>query len=810
MAIDRSTPRAAPRATAGAGLLPAMLAACLLAFCTAATAGDPVGWINNPNDDPAFGDATPGERFGEDIVLDGDRLAVGAMQGYDSAGRLSGRVRVFQRDGGGWTVLDTVSLPEGQDYAFFGAGLAMQGDTLVVGAPGFDSNGHVDAGAAHVFTFDGTAFQRTQVLYDTTGASRYLGATIALDGDTLVIGRRMATGSLDAGEVEVHQRVGGTWVLREVLRSPTPTSHDSYGSALLLDGDLLVVGAPYDAAQRGAAYVYGRDGTQWTLRQQLAAPVGDVAGYFGSAIAGDAERLLIGAPSLGDERNGAAFEWRRGPGGWTPGQRLSLAGQSDLRQFGIRVARHGTRWLVGALRGPDLSHVERVEVYGYLESNGTLVLERQTSIQYFGNAAPALGSIALDTRAILLGMPFSDAPPWSAAGEVRVVSLTAGSAGMQSLNTGAAATLEQFGSGLVATDEWLLVGSPVERRRSARSGAVYAWRRGVGAWEAPVVITGPGLVPPGGPGSGYFGRALAVSGDTVLVGAPRRQGGGSTHAFVFDGQDWQATAEWRPAAGPADGFGERIAADDDGFVVSARGDRAGGAPGAVHVIRRQPGGWAPAVRLVPNITVPNREFGSDVAIAGPLVAVAAQQFELGAFGQPILVDGAAHVFGLTQAGWTELARVERPQITSGPAGFGSTVALRDGLLAVGAPKGGEVHLFTRQPDGTWSASYRIDGPAAEYAGFGSRIRFVGDALWVAAPVVGALFRYVPSGGGWRLAQRIDASNVSPDDNFGADFTVEGHTVFAGAPFRGGHRPAIFNTGAVWGAEVALFTDGFEP
>lgn len=768
-------------------------------------------WLLNPNDDPALGDATPNERFGEALALDGDRLAIAAPASYDPLGRLSGRVRVFRRAGAGWTTLDTVHLPGGQDFAQFGAGLAMQGNTLVVGAPGFDRPGRFSDGVVQVFEFDGARYQPRQELADASGGSLFLGNQIALDGDTLAVTRSVRFGSPDAyaGEVAVYVRVGTQWQLQQVLRSPAPLAHDAFGSALSLVGDSLIVGAIGEPF-RGAAYAYARSGGQWALEQRFSVPPGEIDISFGYALAYDGQRLLIGAPSFTQSNAGAVYEYRREAGGWLIGPRRTIDGQADLRQFGVRIARHGTRWLVGAVRGTELQRPLRIELFGYLETAGELRIERQASLDYVATEGNALRSLAMDSQSMLVGLPTGRAPPWSDAGEVRVVPLSPAGGTTTVLNTGATARGELFGAALAAPPGWLLVGAPSERRRSALAGTVYAWPRNGGALAPgePQPLPLPAL-----PFNADFGSAVAASGPTVLVGAPALMGAGigSVHAFEHDGSGWRMTREWRLPGVTRNLFGRRIVAQDLRVVAAAPAEDNG--VGAIYVIERQGTGWAPPARVVSGDPGPAPDlvlFGTDLALDANTVAATALRIVPVDFGPNLILDGVAYVFERTLVGWTRVARLERPPGAATTAAFGSAIALRGDRLVVGAPSGGEVHVYARGAGGTWAWQQRLDGPAASAGGFGSRLRFVDDELWISAPVQASIYRYRVSGGGWRLVQRISAPSTSSSDSFATDFDVAGNAVFVGTPSRGGHQPSVVSAGAVWIDEASLFADGFEP
>jgi FG-GAP repeat len=94
---------------------------------------------------------TWGARFGGAVAMDGDTLAVGAPAENLAAGDEAGVVYVYLRTGDQWALQQRLLAADGHGGVTFGASLALDGDTLLVGAPHADATGGLDAGAAYVF-----------------------------------------------------------------------------------------------------------------------------------------------------------------------------------------------------------------------------------------------------------------------------------------------------------------------------------------------------------------------------------------------------------------------------------------------------------------------------------------------------------------------------------------------------------------------------------------------------------------------------------------------------------------------------------
>src|SRR5262249_19870802 len=147
---------------------------------------------------------------------------------------------------------------------------------------------------AYVFTRQGTAWTLQQKLtaYD-GGTYDFFGTAVALDGDTLAVGATSAPIQpySKQGSVYVFTRHGTAWTLQQKLTGVSLNgAYDDFGSAVALDGDTLVVGAPRDPINvfdefQGVAYIFTRSGSVWTQRAKLTPTNATAENYFGSSVA---------------------------------------------------------------------------------------------------------------------------------------------------------------------------------------------------------------------------------------------------------------------------------------------------------------------------------------------------------------------------------------------------------------------------------------------------------------------------------------------------------------------------------------------
>jgi len=362
----------------------------------------------------------------------------------------------------------------------------------------------------------------------------------------------------------------GTQTETQRLVAADVRSTDEFGSAVDVDGDVLVIGAPSDddvAFGAGAVYVFGRRGSLWVEEAKLTA-AGDAAsvGGFGAALDLDGEALLVGAPrdrARGFE-SGAAYVFVRVGGVWQEQSRLVASDTAARDLFGWSVALDGGVAAIGAFLHDSAGE----------DAGGAHVFER-------------VGTSWFERAKVV--------PAGAAAGD-------------------------HFGIAVALDGGLLVAGAPGH----GRAGAAYGFRRDGRAW-----VEEGALVPDFERPARSFGSAVALSEGRLAVGDRDDSGAetrtGAAYVFVRRGTAWSQEAVVRPGlADNDDVFGGSIDLDGGRLVVgSMLGDAALRDAGAAYVYARRGTTWGRLATSMASDATRNVLFGAAVAVDGGRVVVGA-------------------------------------------------------------------------------------------------------------------------------------------------------------------------------------------
>lgn len=307
-------------------------------------------------------DPTPGSFFGASVAIDGDRIVVGA-HGDFNADVAAGAAYVFVRAATKWTPEGKLIGSENTAFDNFGISVAIKGDTIVCGAFGNSDLNQTEVGSAYVFRRINSLWLQQQELTASNPASlARFGISVAMNDDTIAVG---ADGDSElgffSGAVYVYTFDGSNWIQQQKLRAQDPSESASFGFHIAMSGDTLVVGAPQDQVGThtlGAAYVFTRGSHGWLQDRKLVAKDSDAFDGFGLRVAVSADTIAVGSVNDHDAAlfGGAAYVYmRNGQSGWSLHEKLFASDAAQNDAFGCAVAVSNNTVMIGALGKSDVA-----------------------------------------------------------------------------------------------------------------------------------------------------------------------------------------------------------------------------------------------------------------------------------------------------------------------------------------------------------------------------------------------------------------------------------------------------------------------
>jgi hypothetical protein len=289
--------------------------------------------------------------FGWAVAVRGD-VAVASFPSHFGAGPcVDGAAWVFERAGAGWeptTMLEGFTCTE----FGFGASVAVDGDVVVVGVPDHRLPGNLVRGAARVFRRGALGWSDEATLVPSDSEFGGAGSSVAIEGDTIIVGDPAAfVDGFGGGAVYVFRREALGWVEEQKLTASDAVVGAQFGWSVSVSGDRIAVGAMDDddlGLRSGSAYVFRRTASGWIEEAKLIPSDGANSSRFGQSISISHEAILVGAVEYGGPlRPGSAYVFRWDGASWSEEARLRGT-NLDLSSFGCSVSLDCDVALIGA------------------------------------------------------------------------------------------------------------------------------------------------------------------------------------------------------------------------------------------------------------------------------------------------------------------------------------------------------------------------------------------------------------------------------------------------------------------------------
>jgi hypothetical protein len=618
-----------------------------------------------------------------------------------------------------------------------------------------------------------TAFvQQAKLLASDGAAQDSLGFSSAISGDTAIVGAPRnsgGTGLQSRGAAYIYVRSGTTWTQQQKLVPSDGAATDQFGYSVAINGNTAAVGRYNTTTGQnradGKVYIFIRNGTTWTETQTLVS--NDIAqgDLFGNSLAFENDTLVIGALNKNTGSNffqGAAYVFIRSSAGANFTQQAKLTASDGVFAdfFGYSVAVSGDSVIVGAtsLAGQPNS---KGKAYIFTRS-GTSWSQQQILQASDGTNGDAFGfAVGISGDTAVVGARLDDVGAVSDQGSAYVFSRSGASWSQTQQLLGVETTQrnDQFGSALAIKGDTIVIGSPAHEfiGSIANHGAIYVFNRSGGTWTRAQKLVHLDAAPDA------LGTSVAFDGNSILAGAPSKDSArGAVYIFAPD-----IYTQQRLTAVNSRSFGHSVAVDGDTLVVGASTEQrehpqtGSWSDGAVYVYVRNGANWIQQARLAANDEANGRQFGESVAISGNTLVVGAFTDTIGANG----AQGSAYVFTRSGSTWTFQQKLTA---NDGAAAdnFGNQVSISNDTIAIGA----------KQDDiGTNSNQ-------------------------------GSVYIFTKSGTAWAQAAKIVANDGAANDIFGTGFALSGNTLIVGANGANLARGAAYvytGSGANWTLQQKL-------
>jgi hypothetical protein len=301
-------------------------------------------------------DAARSDFFGYSVSISGDYVVIGARLDDDGCNH-SGSAYIFIREGDGWTEQAKLTADDAARSDFFGCSVSINGDYAVFGA---NNDIGEDEGSAYIFVRDGANWtQQAKLTANDADAVDEFGKSVSINGDYAVVG---AMGNFldgeDEGSAYIFVRNGADWTQQAKLTAEDAAAGDEFGCSVSISGDYAVIGAcgdDDDGSCSGSAYIFARDGEDWVQQAKLTANDAEAVDYFGCSVSISEDHAVIGAlyDDDGGDKSGSVYIFVREDDNWTQLAKLTAEDAAAGDEFGCSVSISGDYAVIGACGDDD-------------------------------------------------------------------------------------------------------------------------------------------------------------------------------------------------------------------------------------------------------------------------------------------------------------------------------------------------------------------------------------------------------------------------------------------------------------------------
>ena len=385
------------------------------------------------------------------------------------------------------------------------------------------------------FSCSAAACEQIKLSASDANADDRFGVSVAIDSDIAVIGAYGAdSNGLDSGAAYVFELSDAGWIQKQKLTPSDGAAYDNFGRSVAVEGDTIVVGSHLhdDPCQdSGSAYIFTRSGDLWSQQQKLTVSDAVSGDRFGFSVSIDNNTIVVGAYGDNNEAGSAYVFTKIGPT-WTQQQKLSASDANAGDRFGYSVSIDYNSVIIGAYRHHRSEHFYTGSAYVFTRSDQSwtqdVVLHASdpNDNDYFGY------SVALDGNCAVIGAYECLINDIQDAGAAYVFDRTdTGWIQQQKLfNTVNPNAGDDFGRAVAIEGDTVLIGCPNYHFDDEKTGAAFEFVRSGGSWIQQSLLAADDAN-----AGDEFGFSVALSGRRLIAGAHYSDDNGPSFgsAYVF-------------------------------------------------------------------------------------------------------------------------------------------------------------------------------------------------------------------------------------------------------------------------------------
>lgn len=365
-----------------------------------------------------------------------------------------------------------------------------------------------------------------------------IGERVAISGDTVILGAPLDDDTAtDSGAAYIYTRSGTTWTLEQKLKASDAQANDGDNTtAFAISGDTAVIGLQDEdttALSAGSIYVFTRSGTTWTEQQKIQASDAAENDRFGVSVGIDGDTIVVGANYEDDTYSnaGSVYVFTRSGTTWTQQQKIQPSDVAAFDEFGYSVAISGDTIIAGSVWDDDTNSGSG-SAYIFTRS-GTTWTQQQKLTASVSEASARFGTaVTIDGDSAAVGVPFENVSSVSDSGAVYIFTRSGTTwSEQQRIPHPSPGANDHFGKSIDIDSNNIIIGAENIDSPSSNSGKAYIYKRGGSTWNLYSTLQGSNTDENDG-----FGSGVGIEGESAVIGSRLGEtgsGSGSGFAHIF-------------------------------------------------------------------------------------------------------------------------------------------------------------------------------------------------------------------------------------------------------------------------------------